>query len=156
MSLSIVCIWLDLMFDLMLGICQDSNFVDMANKLLNLNFFFPIFCLFQISAEFSRIVTKDLMENFLAGLDSYMPSLLQLYRSAVGSGQKMGLQGVMDSLLKEVSTGTSCQTALLARNTLWHFNPNTNTHTFFLVSKRMIMPMQICRQVCLWRASSCF
>uniref|UniRef100_A0A672I062 Uncharacterized protein n=1 Tax=Salarias fasciatus TaxID=181472 RepID=A0A672I062_SALFA len=47
----------------------------------------------QISAEFSRIVTKDLLESFLDGLDALVPSLLELYKFYPGLGLKLKLYG---------------------------------------------------------------
>ncbi|XP_074531064.1 uncharacterized protein LOC141794243 [Halichoeres trimaculatus] len=55
----------------------------------------------QVIAEFRRIVAKDLLESFLGGLDAFVPSLLQLYRSAAASGRKLALSSILDSLQKE-------------------------------------------------------
>ena len=43
-----------------------------------------VICLFQLSAVFSRIVTKDLLESFLDGLEALVTSLLELYKAAAG------------------------------------------------------------------------
>lgn len=63
----------------------------------------PVLCLFQLCAEFSRIVTKDLLKSFLEGLDAMVPSLLEAYKAAGASGRRTTLSGVMQCLQKEVS-----------------------------------------------------
>lgn len=67
-------------------------------------FFCPLFCAFflQISAEFSRIVSKDLVESFLDELDALVPSLIPFCKAAGESGRRICLSGIMSCLLKEV------------------------------------------------------
>ncbi|KAL2083620.1 hypothetical protein ACEWY4_021393 [Coilia grayii] len=67
----------------------------------------------QIIAEFNRIVTKDLVETFLGGLDSYKHGLLQLYRVAVESGRKVALSQIMDCLQREDTNQIRRAAALL-------------------------------------------
>ncbi|KAM6929456.1 uncharacterized protein PEZ65_008706 isoform 1-T2 [Lycodopsis pacificus] len=55
----------------------------------------------QLSAEFSRIATKDLLESFLDGLDALVPSLLELYKAGVSSSRRLRLRGVLQCLQKE-------------------------------------------------------
>ncbi|KAK9517653.1 hypothetical protein VZT92_023002 [Zoarces viviparus] len=55
----------------------------------------------QLSAEFSRIVTKDLLESFLDGLDALVASLLELYKSGVSSSRRLRLSGVLHCLVVE-------------------------------------------------------
>ncbi|KAI4832830.1 hypothetical protein KUCAC02_015774 [Chaenocephalus aceratus] len=57
----------------------------------------------QLCAEFSRIVTKDLLKSFLEGLDAMVPSLLEAYKAAVASGRRLALSGVLQCLQKEAS-----------------------------------------------------
>jgi len=59
---------------------------------------------FQLSAEFSRIVTKDLLESFLDGLDALVPGVLQMYGEAAASGRRVRLSSVLSCLQKEVCT----------------------------------------------------
>ncbi|XP_029959722.1 sterile alpha motif domain-containing protein 3-like [Salarias fasciatus] len=66
----------------------------------------------QISAEFSRIVTKDLLESFLDGLDALVPSLLELYKAAAASGRRVTLSSVLNCLQKE-DTNQNRRTATL-------------------------------------------
>ncbi|KAL6485097.1 hypothetical protein MHYP_G00071420 [Metynnis hypsauchen] len=60
----------------------------------------------QITAEFSRIVTTDLVQSFLDGLDVLLPSLLQLYKAAVSSSRRLTLSSIMDGLQKEAHDQT--------------------------------------------------
>ncbi|KAF7641323.1 hypothetical protein LDENG_00285060, partial [Lucifuga dentata] len=55
----------------------------------------------QIGAEFSRIVTTDLLHSFLDGLDALVPSLLEMFKAAVVSGRKVTLKRVLQCLEKE-------------------------------------------------------
>lgn len=55
-----------------------------------------------MSAEFSRIVSKDLLDSFLDGLDALVPSLIQIYKAAAESGRRVRLKSIMNCLLKEV------------------------------------------------------
>ncbi|CAL8290696.1 unnamed protein product [Arctogadus glacialis] len=55
----------------------------------------------QLSAEFSRIVTKDLLESFLDGLDALVPGVLQMYGEAAASGRRVRLSSVLSCLQKE-------------------------------------------------------
>ncbi|KAM9310641.1 uncharacterized protein KZ484_026485 [Pholidichthys leucotaenia] len=56
----------------------------------------------QISQEFCRITSKDLLESFRGSLDIYVPRLLRLYRARKGAfGQKM--EDVLDALDEKTS-----------------------------------------------------
>ncbi|MED6242810.1 hypothetical protein ATANTOWER_010137 [Ataeniobius toweri] len=57
----------------------------------------------QIKAEFKRIVNTDLLQSFLDGLDSLVPRLLELYKSAARSGKKQALKRILDCLVRDVS-----------------------------------------------------
>ncbi|KAL6470592.1 hypothetical protein MHYP_G00217110 [Metynnis hypsauchen] len=59
-----------------------------------------------ITAEFSRIVTTDLVQSFLDGLDVLLPNLLQLYKAAVSSSRRLTLSSIMDGLQKEAHDQT--------------------------------------------------
>ncbi|KAM6952219.1 uncharacterized protein PEZ65_010509 isoform 2-T2 [Lycodopsis pacificus] len=65
-----------------------------------------------LSAEFSRIVTKDLLESFLDGLDALVPSLLELYKAGVSSSRRLRLRSVLQCLQKE-DTNQNRRTATL-------------------------------------------
>ncbi|KAI9514160.1 hypothetical protein NQZ68_035624 [Dissostichus eleginoides] len=67
----------------------------------------------QLCAEFSRIVTKDLLKSFLEGLDAMVPSLLEAYKAAVASGRRLALSGVLQCLQKEDTNQNSRTAALL-------------------------------------------
>lgn len=56
-----------------------------------------------IKAEFKRIVTTDLVEYFLDGLDGLVPRLLELYKAAARSEKKQTLKDILDCLGKDVS-----------------------------------------------------
>ncbi|KAG7281703.1 hypothetical protein CRUP_027775 [Coryphaenoides rupestris] len=58
--------------------------------------------LLEINAEFSRIVTTDLLQSFLDGLDALVPSLFELYKAAVSSSRRLTLGSVLQCLQKEV------------------------------------------------------
>lgn len=80
-----------------------------------------VLCLFQITAEFSRIVTTDLVQSFLDGLDVLLPSLLQLYKAAASSNRRLTLSSIMDSLQKEVCVKTNKNNIKkLCKNKLLH------------------------------------
>ncbi|XP_063749959.1 uncharacterized protein LOC134871220 [Eleginops maclovinus] len=66
----------------------------------------------QLSAEFSRIVTKDLLESFLDGLDALVPDVLQMYGEAAASGRRVRLSSVLSCLQKE-DTNQNKRTAVL-------------------------------------------
>ncbi|KAJ8364740.1 hypothetical protein SKAU_G00135710 [Synaphobranchus kaupii] len=53
----------------------------------------------QIRAEFRRIVTVDLLESFLEGLDGLVPRLLDVYKAATKSGKKQSLKDILDCLV---------------------------------------------------------
>ena len=59
-------------------------------------------CLFQLNAEFRRIVTTDLLESFLGGLDALVPNVLELYKAAVASNSRPTLSSILQCLGKEV------------------------------------------------------
>ncbi|MBN3292089.1 F208B protein, partial [Polypterus senegalus] len=48
-----------------------------------------------ISAEFKRIVTTDLLQPFLEGLDGLVPTLLEVYKAAAMSGRKLSLKSIL-------------------------------------------------------------
>nr|XP_023670975.1 uncharacterized protein LOC111845645 isoform X2 [Paramormyrops kingsleyae] len=56
----------------------------------------------QISTEFQRIVTTDLLQSFLDGLDDLVPSLLELYKAGVTSSRRLTLSSILQCLHKEV------------------------------------------------------
>ncbi|XP_076848035.1 uncharacterized protein LOC143519518 isoform X1 [Brachyhypopomus gauderio] len=66
----------------------------------------------QIKAEFCRIVTADLLQSFLDGLDALMSSLLEFYKAAVSSNRRLTLSSVMQCLNKE-DTNQNRRTAAL-------------------------------------------
>ncbi|XP_030221873.1 uncharacterized protein LOC115550731 [Gadus morhua] len=56
----------------------------------------------EISEEFRRITSKDLLETFNASLDKYVPRLLRLYRTRKGAlGQQM--EDILDKLDEQTS-----------------------------------------------------
>ncbi|XP_051804017.1 uncharacterized protein LOC127533931 [Acanthochromis polyacanthus] len=55
----------------------------------------------QVRAEFKRIVTTDLLETFLDGLDDLVPRLLELYKAGTKSGKKQSLKAILDCLAKD-------------------------------------------------------
>ncbi|KAL7394881.1 hypothetical protein ABVT39_006193 [Epinephelus coioides] len=55
----------------------------------------------QIKAEFKRIVTTDLLESFLDGLDGLVPRLLEMYKATARSGKKQALKDILDCLEKD-------------------------------------------------------
>ena len=61
-------------------------------------------CVFQISEEFNRITSKDLLKTFNESLENYVPRLLRLYRARKGAfGQQ--IQDFLDKLDEQVSDG---------------------------------------------------
>ncbi|KAM9333859.1 sterile alpha motif domain-containing protein 3-like isoform 1-T3 [Symphorus nematophorus] len=72
-----------------------------------------LFCQRQLSAEFRRIVTTDLLESFLEGLDAMVPSLLGVYKAAVASSRKLTLSGILECLQKEDTNQNRRAAALL-------------------------------------------
>ncbi|XP_039616462.1 uncharacterized protein LOC120533608 isoform X2 [Polypterus senegalus] len=54
-----------------------------------------LFTEIQISAEFKRIVTTDLLQPFLEGLDGLVPTLLEVYKAAAMSGRKLSLKSIL-------------------------------------------------------------
>uniref|UniRef100_A0A8C9RYD4 Uncharacterized protein n=1 Tax=Scleropages formosus TaxID=113540 RepID=A0A8C9RYD4_SCLFO len=57
----------------------------------------------QVTSEFSRIVTTDLLQSFLNGLDALVPNLLELYKAAASSSRRLTLSSLMQCVHKEVS-----------------------------------------------------
>ncbi|KAL7841268.1 hypothetical protein SRHO_G00249590 [Serrasalmus rhombeus] len=55
----------------------------------------------ELNAEFSRIVTTDLMQSFLDGIDDLVPSLLEPYKV---SSKRLMLSSVMQCLHKEAES----------------------------------------------------
>uniref|UniRef100_A0A8C2WFK8 Uncharacterized protein n=1 Tax=Cyclopterus lumpus TaxID=8103 RepID=A0A8C2WFK8_CYCLU len=52
--------------------------------------------------EFKRVVTTDLLESFLNGLDDLVPKLLEVYKAATKSGKKQTLKDMLNCLEKNV------------------------------------------------------
>ncbi|MED6253464.1 hypothetical protein ATANTOWER_030278 [Ataeniobius toweri] len=67
----------------------------------------------QIKAEFKRIVNTDLLQSFLDGLDSLVPRLLELYKSAARSGKKQALKCILDCLVRDDTNERRRAAALL-------------------------------------------
>uniref|UniRef100_A0A3Q3GR45 Uncharacterized LOC108250173 n=2 Tax=Kryptolebias marmoratus TaxID=37003 RepID=A0A3Q3GR45_KRYMA len=67
----------------------------------------------QIRAEFRRIVTTDLLESFLDGLDGLIPRLLEVYKAATKSGKKQSLKDILDCLVKDDTNERRRAAALL-------------------------------------------
>ncbi|XP_028436319.1 uncharacterized protein LOC114557165 [Perca flavescens] len=67
----------------------------------------------QIRAEFKRIVTTDLVETFLDGLDGLVPRLLELYKAATKSRKKQSLKDILDCLQKDDTNERRRTAALL-------------------------------------------
>ena len=62
-----------------------------------------IFCLSrQIVAEYRRIITLDLLESFIEGLDGLVPRLMEAYKAATKYGKKQSLKNVLDCLVRDV------------------------------------------------------
>ena len=57
----------------------------------------------QVRAEFKRIVSTDLLESFLNGLDDLVPRLLEVYEAVTKSGKKPALKAILDCVKKDVS-----------------------------------------------------
>lgn len=57
----------------------------------------------QIRAEIKRVVTMDLLESFLDGLDGLVPRLLEMYKAVTTSGKKQALKDILDCHEKDVS-----------------------------------------------------
>ncbi|XP_051281857.1 uncharacterized protein LOC127377742 isoform X2 [Dicentrarchus labrax] len=55
----------------------------------------------QIRAEFKRIVTTDLLQSFLDGLDGLVPRLLEVYKAGTKSGKKQSLKEILNCLEKD-------------------------------------------------------
>ncbi|XP_041924013.1 uncharacterized protein LOC121688449 [Alosa sapidissima] len=60
-----------------------------------------MFCERRVRAEFKRVVSTDLLESFLDGLDELAPRLLELYEAATKSGKKPTLKAILDCLKKD-------------------------------------------------------
>ncbi|XP_078125421.1 GTPase IMAP family member 4-like [Sander vitreus] len=58
-----------------------------------------------IRAEFKRIVTTDLVETFLNGLDGLVPRLLEVYKAA--TGKKQSLKEILDCLQSDTNERTA-------------------------------------------------
>ncbi|XP_059190914.1 uncharacterized protein LOC131973083 [Centropristis striata] len=67
----------------------------------------------QIRAEFKRIVTTDLLESFLDGLDGLVPRLLEVYKAATKSGKKQSLKDILNCLEKDDTNERRRTAALL-------------------------------------------
>ena len=57
----------------------------------------------QVRAEFKRIVSTDLLESFLNGLDDLVPRLLEVFEAVTKSGKKPALKAILDCVKKDVS-----------------------------------------------------
>ncbi|XP_059400628.1 uncharacterized protein LOC132132271 [Carassius carassius] len=60
-----------------------------------------MFCERQVRAEFKRVVSIDLLESFLNGLDDLAPRLLEVYEAATKSAKKPALKTILDCLKKD-------------------------------------------------------
>ncbi|KAA0708080.1 hypothetical protein E1301_Tti018750 [Triplophysa tibetana] len=60
-----------------------------------------MFCERQVRAEFKRVVSIDLLESFLDGLDDPAPRLLEVYEAATKSAKKPALKAILDCLKKD-------------------------------------------------------
>lgn len=74
----------------------------------------------QIRAEFRSIVTTDLLESFLIGLDDLVTRLLEVYKPATKTGRKQSLKDILDCLLKDDTNERRSAAALLG---LPHYIP---------------------------------
>ncbi|XP_070845774.1 uncharacterized protein [Chaetodon trifascialis] len=81
-------------------------------------------CYVKIIAEFDRIVTTDLLQSFLDGLDALVPRLLELYKAAVVSGRKLALKRVLQCLEKEDTNQNRRTAALLGLPHYLQENPS--------------------------------
>ncbi|XP_037833467.1 uncharacterized protein LOC119617371 [Kryptolebias marmoratus] len=79
---------------------KKSCYVKTVDCVLLRNIVFSVFSL-QIRAEFRRIITPDLLESFLDGLDGLIPRLLEVYKAATKSGKKQSLKDILDCLVKD-------------------------------------------------------
>ncbi|KAF4102562.1 hypothetical protein G5714_017362 [Onychostoma macrolepis] len=60
-----------------------------------------MFCERQLRAEFKRVVSIDLLESFLDGLDDLAPRLLEVYEAATKSAKNPALKAILDCLKKD-------------------------------------------------------
>ncbi|XP_030266756.1 uncharacterized protein LOC115578038 [Sparus aurata] len=67
----------------------------------------------QIVAEFRRIITLDLLESFIDGLDGLVPRLLEAYKAATKYGKKQSLKNVLDCLVRDDTNERRRAAALL-------------------------------------------
>ncbi|KAK9535960.1 hypothetical protein VZT92_005789 [Zoarces viviparus] len=67
----------------------------------------------QIRAEFKRVVTTDLLECFLDGLDGLVPRLLVVYKAATMSGKRQALKDILNCLEKDDTNERRRTAALL-------------------------------------------
>ncbi|KAL7374376.1 hypothetical protein ABVT39_027640 [Epinephelus coioides] len=71
----------------------------------------------QIGAEFTRLVSVDLLKSFLSGLDQHLPRLINLFearkRRETKLGHDTGLQSLLESLDSENSNQNKRSAALL-------------------------------------------
>ncbi|XP_034021461.1 uncharacterized protein LOC117506035 [Thalassophryne amazonica] len=73
----------------------------------------------EISEEFHRITSKDLLGTFNASLDKFVPGLLKLYRSKKGAlGEKM--EDLLDKLDEQMSEVLLCLAFLKETLTFWN------------------------------------
>ncbi|KAA0714541.1 hypothetical protein E1301_Tti023441 [Triplophysa tibetana] len=55
----------------------------------------------EVREEFKRVVSIDLLESFLDGLDDLAPRLLEVYEAATESAKKLALKAILDCLKKD-------------------------------------------------------
>ncbi|XP_039528737.1 uncharacterized protein LOC120479933 isoform X1 [Pimephales promelas] len=72
-----------------------------------------MFCERQVRAEFKRVVSTDLLESFLDGLDDLAPRLLEVYEAATKSAKKPALKAILDCLKKDDTNERRRTAALL-------------------------------------------
>ncbi|KAM9317700.1 uncharacterized protein KZ484_022108 isoform 2-T7 [Pholidichthys leucotaenia] len=103
----------------------------------------------QISQEFCRITSKDLLESFRGSLDIYVPRLLRLYRARKGAfGQKM--EDVLDALDEKTSDVlTHRKTAALRGLPIF---VRDDTSKFFLQCSVAGVDKGVARETATWSA----
>ncbi|XP_073726136.1 uncharacterized protein [Misgurnus anguillicaudatus] len=72
-----------------------------------------MFCERQVRAEFKRVISIDLLESFLDGLDDLAPRLLEVYEAATKSANKPALKAILDCLKKDDTNDRRRTAALL-------------------------------------------
>ncbi|XP_056603518.1 uncharacterized protein LOC130420335 [Triplophysa dalaica] len=72
-----------------------------------------MFCERQVRTEFKRVVSIDLLESFLDGLDDLAPRLLEVYEAATKSAKMPALKAILDCLKKDDTNNRRRIAALL-------------------------------------------